>query len=130
MNVINELPTFFVLSAERDNLSSRDNLYRTHELEGILNELEIPYKIVEGHYNGLREDAFVVVGHGYEAIVSKLARDFDQECYLRVDENRQARLVFPQGSESIGKWQEHVGATNGLSNYTKDYLTGRIYVCK
>ena len=130
MNDINELPVFFILSAENANDSGRSNLYATHELETILNDYEIPYKMVEGHYNGHREDAFLIVGHGHEALVGKLAKDFKQECYLRVDENREARLVFPQGSEGIGKWQEHHGALGEIKSYTKDYQTGRIYVCK
>jgi len=96
----------FVLSAELSTLSVRENFHRTEELIQLLNKHKLPFKLVEGNYEGSTEvSLYIVAENTYNSVIKLLADTFDQECYLRVHSDGHAELVFKDGSiKSVGKW--------------------------
>ncbi len=115
---------FVILSAKTKNLSSVETFKQNYALKEILKTSGLPFKMVSGRYGGEDEDSFLIPNIS-EKDALDIARLFSQECILVVDKNREAKLVFTDGSES-----ENLGYfTNGESddNFTID--AGIKYIC-
>ena len=120
-------PTIFILSAEHAERSLRHNTDATAELAELLTDVGLAFGEVEGYYNGHRETSFLVVGAGAEHDVCQLARQYNQESYLRSDSDRNTYLVNPDTDVEtyIGTLRETTpeqAKRNGA--YTFDPVTG------
>ena len=90
---------FVIVSANTKKQSSVDAFKQSHSLKNHLTNSEISFKIVSGQYEGKTEISFLIPNIS-EREALNIAIMFNQECILVVDENREAKLVFTDGSES------------------------------
>ena len=106
---------FYILSAERSNISQEFNAARTRQLAEQLTARGLDFAPVTGSYQGATESLFIVLddadAHG--DTLAQLARRYGQESILAVDANRNAELIYiNQGiggndtlrAEPIGRW--------------------------
>jgi hypothetical protein len=80
-------PRTYILSAQRYNLGPRENRARHCELACDLALEGIVFKEVRGCFEGVEEDAFVIVGSHAEPAVRLLARHWAQQSYVAVAEH-------------------------------------------
>lgn len=76
----------------REELNNQDARNR-------LDSLKIPYKEVQGCYRGEIEQAFIVDAR-HKAAVSEIAREYNQECILHLDEDRHGHYLYL--TDSVG----------------------------
>lgn len=93
----NIIPELAFISAERKGLSTAENLERTTKLRGQLEAFGLKFRGCNGVYKGTKEYSFMVwldhaKGMSHYAI-SDLATEFDQECILYRDNDRNAYLM-------------------------------------
>lgn len=103
INTINPGLNIIIISAERDNRSKRENLTRTAALHQKLATMKAlgsvtAYARATGVWQGTQEASFVVAFDpktwlGVVEELVKIAHEFEQECILLADENRNAELV-------------------------------------
>lgn len=131
MNLENN-EAFYIVSVMHASLTSEANFDRHEETKVWLTSLNIPYKVVKGVYKGVTEQAFLLIaddiGKTYK-VATMLAEEYNQECILSVNENREAKLLYPNSETNIGKFQRVV-STAGLDSYTVDLETGQAWTCK
>lgn len=120
---------FYIISAERFNLSVDDNGARTLGLVKEMLRLGIGFTSVKGVYKGVAEQSFIVDAHGLpEGWIMGAMRGLDQESILSVSDTMDANLVYADGRiESIGAFQHHDGALDDLEAYT--LVAGQAWVC-
>ena len=120
---------FYIISAERFNLSVEDNNVRTFGLIKEMLRLGLSFTAVKGVYKGTAEKSFIVFAHGMpDGWIMATMRGLDQESILAVGDNMDASLVYADGSiESIGTFQHHKGALDNLEAYT--LVAGQAFVC-
>ena len=96
-----------ILSAEKTDKTQAENLIRTENLIGILNDIDLPFKQTLGAFNGVTEQTFVVVINDEQDVdfLKNIAfKTLDQKAILLQDANRQAHLITNTGeSTNIGK---------------------------
>lgn len=121
---------FFIISAERFNLSVEDNKARTLGLVKEMLRLGLGFTSVKGVYKGTAEQSFIVYANGLpKGWIMAIMRGLDQESILSVGDNMDANLVYADGSiESIGTFQRHYGELDALEAYT--LVAGQAWVCK
>ena len=121
---------FYIISAERFNLSVEDNNARTLGLVKDMLRLGLGFTAVKGVYKGTAEQSFIVFTHGMpDGWITATMRGLDQESILAVDQDNDASLVYADGdTEYLGKFQRHDGALDALEAYT--LIAGQAWVCK
>lgn len=119
-----------IFSVEKTELTDRENMVATAEVEDTLTSSDIPYNKVEGCFDGVTEQSFIVSAN-YEGRVKEYCQAFNQDSYLLIDANGTAALFTSEGkhitelgrlvkvSESEAKQQQA---------YTK--VNEEYYVCK
>ena len=130
MNNNAKLETFFIFSTKTESTTPKEEIQREEELEGVLHSYNIRFKRVTGSYKGVTESSYLVVGNDKERVVAELAKAFEQECYLKVDETRQATLIGQLGNIEIGTWTELQGARVDEPAWTLDPSTNTAYYCR
>ena len=95
--------------------------------EGLTNT---QFKELQGMYKGKSEISYLVDAD-FENIAKKLAKEYNQETILYVDETRDTFLLWTKdwSQEKLGKWQR-VNNVLGRDNYTIDLSTGVAYVAE
>ena len=85
------------------------------------------FKTLQGSYKGQVETSYLVDAD-FQGIVWDLAREYNQESILYVDENRNAYLEYLADGriEKLGKFQAITNVKN-LDAYTVDLSTGIAY---
>ena len=119
--------SFLIFSVERVNLSHDQQYIANSSVCSILSLNQVNFKRVNGCYANHTEQSYLVSAV-HEKLVAELCSLYNQDCYLKVDDNRNAVLVFPSGEEtSIGLWQG-VGkaVAESHANYTEH--CGHYYV--
>lgn len=126
----NILPKFTVVSAYRQDQEPNVNMERHLEALEWLRNASIPHKEVYGYYDGDGERSILIVGDGCNAVADTLANRYGQDCYLYVNQDRQAELRGGY-TASLGTWQE-CGKEDAMmeDGHTVDPETGKYYVCK
>ena len=121
---------FYIISAERFNLSVEDNNARTFGLVKEMLRLGLSFTAVKGVYKGTAEQSFIVFAHGMpDGWIMATMRGLDQESILAVEHGGDASLVYADGgTEHLGKFQRHDGALDALEAYT--LIAGQAWVCK
>jgi hypothetical protein len=112
---------FIIFSVDRSELRPDQNkVSRIWLLEQFCVH-DIKYKTVEGCYQGSTETSYLV-SDTHEAFVKSVCDITKQDCYLRVDNNKNSEIVNKYGdSVSIGLFQNVNKATaESLRAYTKD----------
>jgi len=123
-----QLKEFIILSAELSTLSARNNHQRTELLDSMLQELELPYKQIQGCYKGSTEESFMVIFKNeeeFEAIKDFAFKSFDQESILVRDYKGEASLLYQNGkTEVLGKFKQ----VNDVSNlYAYSVVNGEYW---
>lgn len=122
------MSNFIIFSVEKGYRTPEANSNIVDLTKLLLKDLhKINFKTVKGVYRGESEVSFVV-SRVHEATISSLCKLFDQDCYLTVDNNNNAELVFPGGeSTPVGRWQ---GVTRAIAVSHDSYTEsdGNYYV--
>lgn len=123
---MNISPEFLIFSVQQLKASKGLNIKNHIQVLNFLSSQNIPFTVVNGQYEGIKEPA-IMVAVLYESIVQKLTADFNQDCYLYIDANRQASLHLPNGQlhKMLGSFNQ-VPNVQGIENFTE--LNGRFFV--
>ena len=121
---------FFIISAERFNLSREENAQRTMAMVATLLHECADFIACHGVYKGTAERSFMVLGAGLQTacLIERLAKAYEQESVLEV-RNLEATLVYFDGEtkpEYLGQFTPHDSDVTGLEAYTK--IGNDIYV--
>jgi len=120
------LPTepFVIISANTEIQDWRDAVTKSTELRSELRAMGFKFKAVSGCFKGKIEVSYYIPWLD-ESDALLIAKKFNQESVLVVDERRLAHLAFTDGSESkaLGRFIE--GESD--DNYTID--GGVKYIC-
>jgi hypothetical protein len=84
------------------------NEFHHSQTEQVLNQMGIPYKVVEGRYKNALELSFIVSAK-YRDLVTKLVHTYNQESYLEQVSDGQCFLVYKDGTS------EHIGELRSIS---------------
>lgn len=123
MHNLSKIP-FVIISVNVSGHTWEDVIIQANKLKDELTNLGLKFKAVSGRFRGQTENSFLITGiHENEAF--SLAERFGQETYLFVDKNREAWLIYVNGSES--KYLGYFMEGKSDDNYTID--NGVKYVC-
>ena len=122
---------FYIISAERFNLTKEENAQRTVAMAATLLHDGVDFIACHGVYKGTAERSFLVMDAGLPiGLIERLAKAYEQERVLEVRE-LEATLVYFDGKtkpEYLGLFEPHTGAVSGLDAYTK--IGSDVYVVK
>ena len=85
-----------IFSGERSNLSKYENDCRTMAIGQLLDSMKIPFNRALGSYQGIIENSFIVYTD-HESTVKDLCKAFDQDCYLKIENDGHSSLWNSQG---------------------------------
>lgn len=120
---------FSIVSAYKSELSDNVNMTRHLDLVDSLKKASIPFEEVYGVYKGGKERCVLLIGPGNDLVAHSIANEFEQECYLVSDQDRNTKLVFEGGvEEDIGVFTR-IHTTEGFNSYTVDPETGEKWAC-
>ena len=114
---------FFIISAERFNLTEEENAQRTTAMVATLLLEGADFLACQGVYKGTAERSFMVMDNGLQTayLIARLAKAYEQESVLEVRDLK-ATLVYFDGEtkpEYLGHFGPHDGDVDGLEAYTK-----------
>ena len=122
---------FFIISAERFNLTKEENAQRTLDMVATFLREGVDFIACHGVYKGTAERSFMVMDAGLPAgLIERLAREYEQESVLEV-RSFESTLVYFDGEtkpEYLGRFMPYVGKVAGLDAYTK--VGSKVYVVK
>lgn len=125
---------FIIFSGEKSNLSLETNRGITEHIKRMLQIYDIPFKEIEGVYDGVPEKSFLIVGDvTARNVVGRIALAHEQESILFVDQFRNTELHFLDGSAviNLGDWTEvSEEEAKKTEAFSKDISTGKYYICK
>lgn len=122
-----QLQEFIILSAELSVSDEWTNHLRSRRLEGMLIDLQLPYKKVGGVYKGVKEVSFMVIVKDEAEI--QTVKDlglvtFEQESVLFRNFKGNAKLIFKdETSVDLGKFKQ------GFSYDAMTIVDGKAWVC-
>lgn len=119
--------SFIIFSVSRINYDRETQNQADLTAVSILSVNKVNFKHVNGCYGNYAEQSYLVSA-AHEKLVSEICKLYNQNCYLKVDDNRNASLVFPNGEEtSVGFWQGVCkSVAESHANYTEH--CGHYYV--
>lgn len=92
-----------IVSVFQSKLSQALNHDTHREVLKALKDSGVPVLELQGRYNGVNELSILVDGFEHRSTVERIAKTFNQECYLESHNDRATFLVYPDGRrESIG----------------------------
>ena len=121
-----------LFSAFLSDLPLDINTRRTIQLETALTNLQIPFELCEGVYNGTKEISFKADLSSYDNdtlmyVIRDIKRlsfnEFKQESILFINDKNECNLLFNDKTmEFLGKWSklDRFSAENGFYSYTID----------
>lgn len=117
----------YFISAQLATLSAEENIKRMADLDRMLSGLFVVDAV--GVYKGHKEESRIVHGLSqYQVLL--LAREFDQESVLEMDEELNGRLIFPSSpAVNLGKLQE-VDDHSAMRGEAYTRIGNRFYVFK
>lgn len=128
---MNIQPQTFIISAEREELTKEQNLFRTEQLKQMLIKNKIQYTVAQGCYKGQTEIAFVCIAYYQEqAETIKLLAftHFKQESVLYIDSNGEASLDYATGyTQMLGGFRQ-VTESQALASDAYSKVDGRYYL--
>lgn len=110
--------TYIILSGEKANESTLDNIQRSAELEGVLEDHGFTFKRAIGRFRGVQETSFIVPVRGREDInqLKLIATVFKQESILELNQGHGWLLYTDGGEDYIGSI---VNASGREESYTQ-----------
>lgn len=125
---------FALLSAERADQSASTNKLAHIHLQTELETAQLDYKLLKGRYKGVDEVSYLVPVPKDDTylLVKRLAKQFNQEAILLVDERKIAYLDVLDGAmDRLGDFMPVDQATAEKSEgFTLDVDTGIYYIIK
>lgn len=124
---------FIVMSAERAEKSASVNLRHTFALVDLVERMGFEYQVGVGRYSGTPENCVLigVPAHRYDDAITmamSLMKRYSQECILLVDDQRNGRLIFPDGmSTPIGEWRQITSEEAATIDHTE--INGEFFAC-
>lgn len=122
------LKDIIIFSTYRLENSEQINKLNFKIISKLLDRKGVSYKIVEGSYNGIKEQSFLVLSK-HEVLVKELCRQNAQECYLRRFPDNSTYLIYPDKKEFIGHFKA-VKSHILPKSYTKDLTTNTFYIAE
>jgi len=125
MRIVNQV---VILSGESISNTFEGDRQATTTLEGVLADLGLPYKSVQGFFNNSLNNSFVVViknEEELEALKAIAFGSFKQDAILHQDSNQRATLHLSNGTRKALGTLKQVASTDGLDSYT--IMGGNIY---
>lgn len=126
------LPEFAIVSVySSENKESVNQKNHEKVLDG-LGYLTVRHKELIGKFEGESEKSIIIFGKRATKLAKMIARNYNQECYLYCDQDRNAELVFTEDGkrENIGTFKEIAPSKAAeLSSYTYDPLAKKYYSC-
>jgi hypothetical protein len=121
----NDNTTYVVISAEKADLSPRDNINRTEELLDILSDHGFTYTRGIGKYNGTLEESVLVSINNYPLVntedsitwMQMIAREFGQECILEIKQGHGWLRYTAGGEEYIGTMRPATETEDAYSKF-------------
>lgn len=114
-----------IFSVYQADKSEAENLNKHYDERLLLENTGIEYIETLGVYNGVKERSLIVDAK-YESLIRDITAIHNQECYLLLDQDRNASLVTPKGvSKSIGIFKAVPDSYNG--DYTQNISGGTKY---
>jgi len=121
----NHNTTYVVISAEKSDLSPRDNINRTEELLDILSDHGFTYTRGIGKYNGILEESVLVSINNYPLVntedsinwMQMIAREFGQECILEIKQGHGWLRYSDGGEEYIGTMRPATETEDAYSKF-------------
>lgn len=95
-----------ILSAERSNLTVKENRVRTLSLMKKLRMFGYTFKVIRGNYRTIGETSIVVQSNNIGGLVY-LSAMYNQDCILHVDDvNSRAMFCSALSSDIVGTWSK------------------------
>jgi len=125
---------FIIFSVYQSDCDISTNCINTHDIAGKLAQLHIPFKIVRGQYKQREEDSFYCQfrNDSDKADILSIAKKFNQESILFVDERRRATLYYLKNSNKLGLGTfKQVSKFEAIQHdaYTYDIINNGYYIC-
>lgn len=126
------MSSHIIFSVYQANYSDQSNQFNHENTLGLLEGLGVKYIEVKGVYNGSAETS-ILVSSSQKQLVERICRLYRQECFLNVDENNNAELIFTTEKNEgkrigLGVWQQATKAVaesfDGYTQHGDEY-----YVC-
>lgn len=130
MKVFEKALIFSVFNETNNYVNNVDNHVRVLD---VLKLNSIPYVELTGSYNGKLERSFLITNvKTHRPIVEKLCSEYKQDCYLELDIDRHAELVFPNGDRQSKGYLVSVSETEARSsgNYVYSPVVNQYYITK
>lgn len=100
---MNIRPNILIVSVFQKAVSAAKNIANHKEVLQALKDSGLSVLELQGKYDDTYELSILIEGFQYRQVVEKIAKSFNQECYLESHNDRATFLVFPDGStKSIG----------------------------
>lgn len=100
---MNIRPNILIVSVFQKGVDAKQNVESHAQVLQTLKSTGVPHVELQGKYNGIEELSILVQGFEYRSVVERLAKAFNQECYLESHNDRATSLVFADGSrQNIG----------------------------
>jgi len=131
---------FVIFSVTQSSANFLENAKATGSMIDLLHDKGIPFKVVQGVYNGTNHVSFLVPTCSVlsKRDIIQLLNHYKQEAILVVNSQRKASLVYldPRKNDlvgnkvSIGTWREvPESVAKNEESYTCDISTGVYYIC-
>ena len=97
---------FFIVSVYESSKAATINSLSHNNMLCTLDMLSVPYQSIVGAYKNIEEES-ILIPIQYERIVQMIARDHNQESYLKHNNDRSCELIYSNGYiEKIGTMVE------------------------
>lgn len=94
-------PQILIFSVFQKNRADFENMDNHQCIIQRLSQLDIGFKVLDGVYQGEAEKSILVVDSPeMRRSVESICKQFNQDCYLRSDSERDTYLVYPDGTET------------------------------
>lgn len=122
-----------ILSAELSTNTFEGNRQRTATLEGILQDLHLPFNKALGVYKGSEETSFVVIVRDetdIEVLRDFAFKNFGQESILVQDANQEAYLLYQDGTTERLGVLEQTTKENALKQDAYTLMNDQYYITR
>lgn len=128
-----QYPIALIFSVFRTEFKLSNNVNRHLEASLVLEQHKVPFKEVAGQFEGRIESSFVVFGDKAVELGLKLAREYNQDSAILLDQDRNATLIDLRSNNkvNIGKFTpvpEHVAKQS--IGWTFDKVTKQFFICE
>lgn len=120
---------FYVFSVEKKQQTKVKAKEKTESFKEILKSQNIPFKTVEGCFNGIKETSFIVPERyiAGSSLLNDIFTVYNQDSVLRVLSNGSAYLETKDDAERLGKFiKVPLLTAKRFNNYTVDGNKGYV----